>query len=130
MKPILSKDAPQPIGPYSQAVLAEGRLYLSGQIGIDPATGHVVSGSVEAETRQVMQNLGAVLEAAGMRHANLVKCTIYLRNMDDFAAVNAVYGTFFEPGKEPARETVEVSRLPRDVNVEISGIAYGRTPAY
>ncbi len=130
MKHIFSSDAPAPIGPYSQAVLAEGRLYLSGQIALDPKTGNLVTGDVAAETRRIMENLGAVLSAAGMRHANLVKCTIYLRDMNDFAAVNEVYGSYFEIGKGPARETVEVSRLPKDVNIEISGIAYSRTPAY
>ena len=130
MKHILSKDAPAPIGPYSQAVLAEGRLYLSGQIALDPATGQLVEGDVATETRRVMDNIGAVLAAAGMKFSNLVKCSIFLKSMDDFEAMNAVYGSYFEEGKAPARETVEVSRLPRNVRVEISGIAYGRTPAY
>lgn len=130
MKHILSPDAPAPIGPYSQAVLAEGRLYLSGQIALDPHSGELVQGDIETETRRVMDNIGAVLHAAGMHYNNLVKCSIFLRDMNDFAAVNAVYGSYFEDGKAPARETVEVSRLPRDVRVEISGVAYGRTPAY
>lgn len=130
MKIILSPDAPAPIGPYSQAVLAEGKLYLSGQIALDAKTGNLVSGDIAVETRKVMDNLGAVLKEAGMSHANLVKCTIYLRDMDDFAKVNEVYGSYFEAGKAPARETVEVSRLPKNVNVEISGIGFGRAPSY
>jgi 2-iminobutanoate/2-iminopropanoate deaminase len=134
MKPVRTDNAPAPIGPYNQAILAEGKLYLSGQIAIDPATGEldpaVASGDVAAETRRVMDNLGAVLEAAGMGFRHLVKCSIFLRDMDDFAAVNAVYATFFEEGRAPARETVQVVRLPKDVRVEISGIACGRTPDY
>ena len=130
MKHIFTQEAPAPIGPYSQAVLAEGRLYLSGQIALNPLSGDLVQGDLAAETRQVMQNLGVVLKAAGMGFHNLVKCTIYLRDMADFTAVNEVYGSFFTDGKAPARETVAVLGLPKDVRVEISGIAYGRSPAY
>jgi 2-iminobutanoate/2-iminopropanoate deaminase len=134
MKPIRTDKAPAPIGPYNQAVLAEGKLYLSGQVAIDPATGalhpSVTNGSVGEEAKVVMDNLGAVLEAAGMTHHNLVKCSIFLKDLNDFDAVNEVYGTYFKEGFAPARECVQVVRLPKDVRVEISGIAFGRTPDY
>ena len=119
---IPTESAPAPIGPYSQAVMTGGTLYISGQIPIDPATGLVIIGDIEAETRQVMENLGAILKAYGLNYANIVKTTIFIRNMGDFSRINAVYGSFFEKDF-PARETVEVSRLPKDVQVEISGIA-------
>ncbi|MGB3464787.1 MAG: RidA family protein [Cyclobacteriaceae bacterium] len=123
MKKIINtKNAPAPIGPYNQAVLAGDTLYVSGQIPMDPANSEIVSGSIEAETRMVMKNLSAILEAAGMNFANVVKCTIFIMDMGDFAAINEVYGESF--GEDaPARETVQVSRLPKDVNVEISCIA-------
>ena len=114
--------APAPIGPYSQAVMVNGTLYISGQIPIDPATSLVIKGDIEAETRQVMLNLGAILRAYHMDYSHIVKTTIFIRSMDDFAKINGVYGSFFEKDY-PARETVEVSRLPKDVQVEISCIA-------
>ena len=114
--------APAAIGPYSQAVLVGDTLYCSGQIGIDPATSHVVDGSVEDETDQVLRNLLAVLSAASMDFSNVVKCTVYVADMNDYAIVNEVYARYFSEDP-PARETVEVSRLPRDVRVEISCIA-------
>jgi 2-iminobutanoate/2-iminopropanoate deaminase len=114
--------APAPIGPYSQAVMVNGTLYLSGQIPLHPATGLVVTGNIEAETKQVMENIGAILSAYGLGYGNIVKTTIFIRNMGDFARINTVYGSFFEKDF-PARETVEVSRLPKDVQVEISCIA-------
>lgn len=114
--------APAPIGPYSQAVMVNGTLYISGQIAIDPATGLVIKGDIEAETRQVMLNLGAILKAYHIDYSHIVKTTIFIRSMDDFAKINGVYGSFFEQDF-PARETVEVSRLPKDVQVEISCIA-------
>lgn len=119
---IPTDSAPAPIGPYSQAVMVNGTLYISGQIPIDPATGLVVMGDIEAETRQVMDNLGAILKAYGFDHSHIVKTTIFIRNMGDFARINAVYGSFFTKDF-PARETVEVSRLPKDVQIEISCIA-------
>lgn len=119
---ILTQKAPAPIGPYSQAVLAGGILYVSGQIALDPATGALVQSDIEAETHQVMRNLNAILQEARMSLAHVVKCTIFLRDMNDFAKVNAVYGQYF-PVEPPARETVQVSRLPKDVGVEISCIA-------
>lgn len=115
--------APAPIGPYSQAIMAYGVLYTSGQIAIDPANGHLVLHNIEAETTQVMHNLKAVLEAAGMGFEHVVKTTIFLNDMGDFAAVNAVYSQYFDPATAPARETVAVKTLPREVNVEISVIA-------
>ncbi len=114
--------APQAIGPYSQAVLAGNTLYVSGQIPIDPATGAVVAGPVEAQARQVMENVKAVVEAAGLRMEQVVKTGVFLRNMEDFAAVNAVYGTYF-PQNPPARACVEVARLPKDVLVEVEAVA-------
>lgn len=114
--------APEPIGPYSQAVLAGDALYISGQIAIDPATGEMKMSSIQEETTQVMANLQAILREAGLDFADTVKCTIYIKNMGDFPLINEVYGGFF-PSNAPARETVEVSALPKNVNVEISCIA-------
>jgi 2-iminobutanoate/2-iminopropanoate deaminase len=120
--PVSSPDAPKAIGPYSQAVRAGQLLFASGQIPLDPATGSLVDGDVEAQTRRVMQNLGAVLEAAGLSFANVVRTTIYLADMNDFASVNGVYGSYFkEP--YPARATVQVARLPKDARVEIDAVA-------
>jgi 2-iminobutanoate/2-iminopropanoate deaminase len=123
MKTIInSKNAPAPIGPYSQAVLAGNTLFASGQIAINPATGELEMSSIEIETEQVMQNIKAVLEEADMTFENIVKCSIFLSSMDSFSRVNEVYGKYF-PSNPPARETVEVSCLPKSVNVEISFIA-------
>lgn len=124
MKKIIeTSKAPAPIGPYSQAVLFDDTLYSSGQIAIDPATGNLVSGDIQKETQQVMKNLSAVLEAAGMTFQNVLKTSIFIKNMDDFQQINEVYGSFFDEATAPARETVEVARLPKDVNVEISVLA-------
>ena len=123
MKTIInSKNAPAPIGPYSQAVLAGNTLFASGQIAINPATGELEMSSIEIETEQVMQNIKAVLREANMTFENIVKCSIFLSSMDSFLQVNEVYGKYF-PTNPPARETVEVSCLPKRVNVEISFIA-------
>lgn len=119
---IQSNHAPAPIGPYSQAVLAGGTLYVSGQIAIDPISGNLITTDVASETHQVLKNLQAILHAADMDFDNVVKCTIFIRNMGDFQTINGIYGQYFEKNY-PARETVEVSRLPKDVNVEISCIA-------
>ncbi|HYG21025.1 MAG TPA: RidA family protein [Ohtaekwangia sp.] len=119
---VYSDQAPEPIGPYSQAIKTGNMLFVSGQIAIDRSTGALVSGSVEAETTQVMRNLEFVLQEARMSFAEVVKCTIFLKNMEDFPRVNEIYGKYFMQNP-PARETVEVSRLPKDVNVEISCIA-------
>ncbi|MBX2968715.1 MAG: RidA family protein [Cyclobacteriaceae bacterium] len=119
---IYSDQAPEPIGPYSQAIQAGNMLFVSGQIAIDRNSGNLVSGSLADETRQVMKNLRAVLSAANMDFTNVVKCSIFLKDMNSFAEVNAIYGEYFN-ANPPARETVEVSRLPKDVRVEISCIA-------
>ncbi len=121
-KIIQSADAPAPIGPYSQAVQAGNMLFVSGQVPIDPATGAVIQSNISEETQQVMKNLGAILKAAGSSFAQVVKCTIFIRDMGQFSAINEAYGQYFSENP-PARETVEVSRLPKDVNVEISCIA-------
>ena len=124
MKKIIhTTKAPAPIGPYSQAVLSGNTLYASGQIALDPKTGELVIGDIIAETTQVMENLKAVLEAAEMKFDQVVKCTIFIRDMNAFQKINKVYGSFFNEDNAPARETVEVSRLPKDVHVEISCIA-------
>ena len=119
---IYSKHAPDPVGPYSQAVQAGNMLFVSGQIAIDQSSGKMVTGNVEEETTQVMKNIGAILTSAGLTFSNIIKCSIFLNDMNNFAKVNEVYGQYFK-SEPPARETVEVSRLPKDVNVEISCIA-------
>jgi 2-iminobutanoate/2-iminopropanoate deaminase len=121
-KIIQTPRAPKAIGPYSQAVAANGFVFCSGQIAIDPETGELVSGSIEDQTRQVMKNLGAVLEAAGSSYDDIVKATVFLQDMNDFNLMNAAYAGFFE-GTYPARAAVQVARLPRDVKVEIEAVA-------
>ena len=124
MKNIIhTEEAPAAIGPYSQACLVNGTLYISGQIPVDPATGKLVEG-IDKETNQVMKNLEAILRKAGMDFSNAVKTTIFLKNMDDFAVVNEIYASYFDNGQYPARETVQVSCLPKNVDVEISMIAF------
>jgi 2-iminobutanoate/2-iminopropanoate deaminase len=124
MKTIIKTDkAPMPIGPYNQAILVNDTLYASGQIAINPATNELISGNIEEETKQVMENLAAVLDAAGMRFSDVVKCSIFISDMNDFGAINNIYGTYFEDDNAPARETVQVAVLPKQVNVEISLIA-------
>ena len=122
-KIIFTENAPAPIGPYNQAVLKGNTLYTSGQIAINPANGELVVSNIEAETQQVMQNMKAVLEAAGMTFENVVKTTIFIMNMNDFASINTIYGSYFNKKTAPARETVQVACLPNNVNVEISMIA-------
>lgn len=119
---IYTDSAPKPIGPYSQAVRAGNTLYVSGAIALVPATGEQISGDIRKETTQVMENLRAILNAAGMSFGNVVKVTIFCADLNDFAAINEVYGTYFTVNP-PARETVQVSRLPKDARVEISLIA-------
>jgi 2-iminobutanoate/2-iminopropanoate deaminase len=119
---IKSKDAPAAIGPYSQATLHNGIMYVSGQIPLDPQSGELVSGTIEEETHQVMKNLFAILQEAGMGFDNVLKCSIFVKDLSNFSKINDVYGSYFS-SNPPARETVEVSRLPKDVNVEISCIA-------
>lgn len=120
---IETPNAPSPIGPYSQAILYDDTLYASGQIAIDPVTGKLIEGNIEKETEQVMKNIGAILEQAGMGFSDVVKSTIFIKNMNHFQKINQVYGTFFDEAIAPARETVEVSALPKNVNVEISVLA-------
>lgn len=122
-KIIFTKNAPAPIGPYNQAVLKGNTLYTSGQIAIHPKTGELITANIDKETQQVMQNIEAVLEAAGMTFENVVKTTIFIMNMDDFGSINTVYGSYFNEKTAPARETVQVACLPKNVNVEISMIA-------
>ena len=124
MKTIIFTDkAPAPIGPYSQGVLSGNTLYTSGQVAINPATGDLILGNIEVETEQVMQNLKAVLEAANMSFDHVIKTTIFIMNMGDFARINSVYSNYFTEETAPARETVQVSCLPKNVNIEISMIA-------
>jgi len=121
-KGILTKNAPAPIGPYQQAVEVNGFVFCSGQIALDPQTGTLSSDKVEGQTEQVMKNLEAVLKEADLTFEHVVKTTIFLKNMNDFPKVNELYGKYFK-NNPPARATVEVSRLPKDVLVEIDAIA-------
>ena len=122
-KIIFTENAPAPIGPYNQAVLVDNTLYTSGQIAINPKTGQLVIDSIEEETKMVMENLKAVLKAADMTFENAVKVSIFISDMNNFAKINAVYGSYFSEATAPARETVEVACLPKNVNVEISMLA-------
>ena len=122
-KTVVSTDqAPAAIGPYSQAVKINGMIFVSGQIAIDPATGSIVDGDVQAQTRQVLNNVKAVLEAAGSSLDKVVKTTVYITDMDNFSKVNEIYAEFFI-ARPPARACVEVSRLPKDVSIEIEAVA-------
>ena len=124
MKKIIeTKNAPAPIGPYSQAVLINNTLYTSGQIAINPETGDLVIENIEDETSQVMQNIKAILTATEMNFDQVIKATIFISNMDDFSKINEIYGSYFDEKNAPARETVQVAKLPKNVNVEISVIA-------
>ena len=124
MKKIINTPkAPAPIGPYNQAVLIKDTLYISGQIPIDPATGALVEGDIKAETKQSMENLKAILEEVGLTFEHVIKSSIFIKDMNQFAQINEVYGTYFDADTAPARETVEVANLPKFVNVEISMIA-------
>ncbi|MGY8933818.1 MAG: Rid family detoxifying hydrolase [Flavobacteriales bacterium] len=122
-KIIFTKDAPSPIGPYNQAVLSGNTLYISGQIAIDQKTGELIIDSITQETQLVMENLKAVLKEAGMTFENVIKSTIFISDMNNFSEINNVYASYFNEDTAPARETVEVSRLPKSVNIEISMIA-------
>ncbi len=124
MKKIITTDkAPAPIGPYNQAILSGNTLYTSGQIALNPITMELVIENIESETKQVMENMKAVLNAAEMTFENVVKTTIFIMSMNDFGAINSVYGGYFDEKTAPARETVQVAGLPKGVNVEISMIA-------
>lgn len=122
-KIIFTEKAPAPIGPYNQAVLSGNTLYASGQIAINPASGELVTDNINDETKQVMENIAPILEAANMTFENVVKATIFIMDMNNFGAINTVYGSYFNEKTAPARETVQVACLPKNVNVEISIIA-------
>lgn len=123
-KVINTEKAPEAIGPYSQAVVMDSVVYCSGQIGLEPESMNFVSEEVSSQTEQVMQNMGAVLEAAGSGYENILRCSIFITDMADFPAVNAIYGRFFDAAHPPARETVAVRSLPKGAKVEISCIAF------
>ncbi len=123
-KAILTTNAPAPIGPYSQAIQAGETVYISGQIAIDPSTGDLITSSIEEETHQVLKNVGAILEAAGLTYENVVSCSVFIKDMELFGRINAVYTTYFNTGIPPARALVQVSDLPKHVNIEISAIAH------
>lgn len=123
-KIIKTNEAPAPIGPYNQAIFVNNILYASGQIALDPKTMTLMNEDIHTETTQVMKNLAGVLKAAGMSFTNVVKATIYLSDMNDFTTVNEIYGSYFDHHKAPARETVQVAQLPKNVRVEISVIAH------
>jgi len=127
MKEIIkTKHAASPIGPYNQAVLINGFLYTSGQIAIDPETGETQFDSIEIETNRVMKSLEAILKAAKMDFNHVIKASIFISNMDNFSKINAIYGSYFDEDTAPARETVQVAKLPKNANVEISFIAYNK----
>ena len=121
-KVVYTPDAPDAVGPYSQAILANGTLYASGQIAIDPKSGRLITSHITDETHRVMKNLKAVLSAANMDFSDVLKCTIFLKDMNQYAAINTVYATYFDENP-PAREAVQVSVLPKNVNIEISLMA-------
>ncbi len=121
-KAVYTKSAPEPVGPYNQAIVWNNLVFTAGQIAIDPASGNIVEGGVQEQTRQVLKNLEAVLKAAGSGLEYVIKTTVFLKNMDDFSAMNEVYATFFTD-TPPARSAVEVARLPKDVLVEIECVA-------
>lgn len=120
---ITTENAPLPVGPYQQAVAAGNLVFTAGQIPLDPKTGEVVAGSIELQTRQVLENLKAILEASGSSLDHTLKTTVFLRDMNDFGKMNDVYSTYFKTELAPARSTIQVARLPRDVDVEIEAIA-------
>ncbi|WP_396159612.1 RidA family protein [Flavobacterium sp.] len=122
-KIIFTEKAPAPIGPYNQAILVGNMLYTSGQIAINPLTNELVLDNIETETKQVMENLKAVLEATEMTFENVIKVSIFISDMNNFSKINAIYGAYFNEATAPARETVQVAGLPKNVNVEISAIA-------
>jgi len=124
MKKIIeTKHAPAPVGPYNQAIIHNGTLYCSGQIALNPATGDLVMDNIEAETHQVMKNIQAVLTEAGITFENVIKCSVFVSDMNNYSRINAVYSEYFNDDTAPARELVEVANLPKFVNIEISVIA-------
>lgn len=124
MKKIINTSkAPSPVGPYNQAIIHNGTLYASGQIAIDPATGHLVQDTIEAETKQVMENIKAILDEAGLTFEDIIKCSVFVSDMNNYSRINAVYAQYFNEDTAPARELVEVANLPKFVNIEISVLA-------
>ena len=123
-KPILTSSAPAPIGPYSQAIQAGNTLYISGQIAIEPSSGDLINSTIEDETNQVMKNIGEILRAAGLGYKDVVSCTVFVTDMNLFSRINAVYNDYFSGSIPPARALVQVSALPRFVNIEISAVAF------
>lgn len=124
MKKIIQTDkAPAPVGPYNQAVIHNGTLYASGQIAINPATGELIKGSIEEETRQVMENIKAILTEADLTFEDVIKCSVFVSDMNDYGKINAIYAEYFNEDTAPARELVEVANLPKFMNIEISVIA-------
>ena len=123
-KVIFTQDAPAPIGPYSQAIIVDNTLYVSGQIALDPFTGELVIANIEEETRRVLDNMKAVLHAAEMDFSHIAKCSVFVKDINQFSKINAVYSEYFAEIGAPARELVEVANLPKFVNVEISCIAF------
>lgn len=124
MKKIIQTDkAPAPVGPYNQAIAHNNTLYVSGQIALDPSSGDLITSSIEEETKRVLRNVGAILEEAGLGFQDVLKCSVFVKDMGQYDRINAVYATFFDEDTAPARELVEVARLPKSVNVEISVIA-------
>ncbi len=124
MRQIINTDqAPAPVGPYNQSIAANGTLYISGQVALDPKTGEMLQENIEIETKQVMHNIGAVLHAAGLNYESILMCNVFVKDMNNYGRINAVYAEYFDPEIAPARALVEVARLPKDANVEISVIA-------
>lgn len=124
-KQIVNTDkAPSPVGPYNQSIVVGDTVFISGQIALNPANGELVLSSIEEETHQVMKNLGAVLQAHGLDFEALVSCSVFVKNMDDYGKINGIYASYFNEDTAPTRALVEVARLPKDVNIEISAIAY------
>ncbi len=124
MKKIIQTDkAPAPVGAYNQAVIHNGTLYASGQIAIDPNTSKLITHDIEAETKQVMENIKAILDEAGLTFSDVIKCSVFVKDIEDFGKINGIYSTYFDPADAPARELVQVGNLPKLVNVEISVIA-------
>ncbi|MCG8328339.1 MAG: Rid family detoxifying hydrolase [Chitinophagales bacterium] len=124
MKKIVQTDkAPAPVGPYNQAIIHNGTLYASGQIAINPENGSLITSDIEAETHQVMKNIGAILEEAGLSYEDIIKCSIFVSDINNYGRINDVYASYFDEATAPARELVEVANLPKLVNVEISVIA-------
>jgi len=121
---IITAKAPSPVGPYNQAILAKDTLYVSGQIALNPESGELVQDSIEAETHQVLKNLQAILSAADMTFENVVKCSVFVTDMNQYSEINAVYAEYFRESTAPARELIEVANLPKFVNIEISLIAH------